>query len=112
MTATEKLLPSPRARRVRRLGGLAFVLATLIALAVRLGLNDGGWPLFVPAFASAGVVVWPMRPVVIVAILVTAGILILGSMTVGILYGFPLVPLIFALAAFRTDADQLVNEAR
>jgi hypothetical protein len=93
-------------QRVRRLGGLAFVLATLIALAVRIGLNDGGWPLFVPAVGAASVVIWPRRPAVIAAIVVTAGLLILGSMTVGILYGFPLVPLIFALATFRTDADR------
>jgi hypothetical protein len=43
---------------------------------------------------------------VIVAIVATAAILILGLMTVGILYGLALAPLIFALAAFRTDADQ------
>jgi len=98
-------LSHARTTHVRRLGGIAFVLATLIALAVRLGLNDGGWPLFVPAFVSAGVIAWPIRPMVIVAIVVTAGLLILGSMTVGLLYGFPLVPLIFALATFRTQPD-------
>ncbi len=100
-------LSGTRVQRVRRLGGIAFALAILIALAVRIGLNDGGWPLFVPAVGSAGVVVWPSRPAVIIAIVVTTAILILGSMTVGILYGFPLVPLIFALATFRTDADQV-----
>jgi hypothetical protein len=99
-------LSHTKVQRVRRLGWLAFVLATLLALAVRIGLNDGGWPLFVPAVGAASVVIWPSRPAVIAAIAVTAGLLILGSMTVGILYGFPLVPLIFALATFRTDADQ------
>lgn len=93
-------------QRVRLLGGLAFALATLIALAVRTGLNDGGWPLFVPSLGAAGVIVWPSRPMVIVAIIATAAILILGLMTVGILYGFALVPLIFALAVSRTDPDQ------
>ena len=42
----------------------------------------------------------------ILAIVATAAILILGLMTVGILYGFALAPLILALAAFRPDADQ------
>jgi hypothetical protein len=93
-------------QRVRLLGGLAFALAALVALAVRIGLNDGGWPLFVPAVGAAGVIVWPSRLTVIVAIVATAAILILGLMTVGILYGFALTPLIFALAAFRTDADR------
>jgi hypothetical protein len=102
-------LSHTRVQRVRRLGGFAFVLATLIALAIRIGLNDGGWPLFVPVVGAAGVIVWPSRPAVIVAIVATTAILILGSMTVGILYGFPLVPLIFALAAFRTDAYQLTG---
>jgi hypothetical protein len=97
-----------KAQRVRRLGGVAFALATFVALAVRIGLNDGGWPLFVPALGAAGLVVWPSRPMVIVAIVATAAILILGLMSVGILYGFALVPLIFALAAFRTDADQAI----
>jgi hypothetical protein len=95
-----------KVQRVRLLGGLAFALATLVAFAVRIGLNDGGWPLFVPAVGAAGVVVWPSRPTVILAIVATAAILILGLMTVGILYGFALAPLILALAAFRTDADQ------
>ena len=43
---------------------------------------------------------------VIVAIVVTAAILVLGLMTVGILYGVALTPLIFALAAFRVDTNQ------
>ena len=93
-------------QRVRLLGGLAFAIAISIALLVRIGLNDGGWPLFIPALGAAGVVVWPSRPMVIVAIVVTAAILVLGLMTLGILYGFALTPLIFALAAFRPDADQ------
>jgi hypothetical protein len=99
-------LSHTKVQRVRLLGGLAFALATLVALAVRIGLNDGGWPLFVPAVGAAGVVVWPNRRMVIMAIVATAAILILGLMTVGILYGFALAPLIFALAAFRTDADK------
>ncbi|HEV7387008.1 MAG TPA: hypothetical protein VGN73_00220 [Gemmatimonadaceae bacterium] len=94
-------------QRVRFLGGLAFAVATLVALAVRIGLNDGGWPLFVPAVGAAGVVIWPSRPTVILAIVATAAILILGLMTVGILYGFALAPLILALAVFRADADQV-----
>ena len=97
-------LSHTRVQRVRLLGGLAFALATLVALAVRIGLNDGGWPLFVPAVGAAGVIVVPSRAMVIVAIVATAAILILGLMTVGILYGFALAPLILALAAFRTDA--------
>jgi len=96
-----------KAQRIRLLGGLAFALATLVALTVRIWLNDGGWPLFVPAVGAAGVVIWPSRPTVILAILATAAILILGLMTVGILYGFALAPLIIALAAFRPDADQV-----
>lgn len=96
----------PGAERVRLLGGLAFVVAMLVALAVRIGLNDGGWPLFVPALGAAFVIVWPIRPMVILAIVATAAILILGLMTVGILYGFALAPLFLALAAFRTDGDQ------
>jgi hypothetical protein len=99
-------LSHTKVQRVRLLGGLAFALATLVALAVRLGLNDGGWPLFVPGLAAAGVIVWPKRPMVIVAIVATAAIMILGLMTVGILYGFALTPLIFALALFKTDANQ------
>ena len=98
-------------RRVRFLGGLAFATAMLIALAVRIGLNDGGWPLFVPAVGAAGVIFWPTRRMVLVAIVATAAILILGLMTVGILYGFALAPLIFALAAFRTDAEQAKGAA-
>lgn len=98
-------LSHTKVQRVRLLGGLAFAVATLVALAVRIGLNDGGWPLFVPALGAAGVIVWPIRPMVIVAIVVTAAILILGLMTVGILYGFALAPLIFALATFRTDGS-------
>jgi hypothetical protein len=47
---------------------------------------------------------------VIVAIVVTAAILVLGLMTVGILYGFALTPLIFALAAFKAGADQSTAE--
>jgi hypothetical protein len=99
-------LSRAKLQRVRLLGGLAFALATFVALAVRIGLNDGGWPLFVPAVGAAGVIVWPSRRTVIVAIVATAAILILGLMTVGILYGFVLTPLIFALAAFRADADR------
>jgi hypothetical protein len=98
-------LSHAKAQRVRLLGGVAFVLATLVALAVRVGLNDGGWPLFVPALGAAGVIVWPIRPIVVVAIVATAAILILGLMSVGILYGFSLSSLILALAALRTDAD-------
>ena len=90
-------------QRVRLLGGLAFALAALVALAVRIGLSDGGWPLFVPAVGAAGVVIWPRRPTVILAIVATAAILVLGLMTVGILYGFALAPLILALAAFGPD---------
>lgn len=100
------VLSHTRVQRVRLLGGLAFALSALVALAVRIGLNDGGWPLFVPALGAAGVIVWPIRPMVLVAIVATAAILILGLMTVGILYGFALAPLILALGAFRTDADQ------
>jgi len=99
-------LSHTRARRVRLLGGLAFALATLVALAVRIGLNDGGWPLFVPAVGGAGVVIWPSRAAVILAIVATAAILILGLMTVGILYGFALAPLILALTTYRPDVDQ------
>jgi hypothetical protein len=98
-------LSRTKVQRVRLLGGLAFAFATLVALLVRIGLNDGGWPLFVPAVGAAGVVAWPSRSTVILAIVATAAILILGLMTVGILYGFALAPLILALAAFRTDAD-------
>ena len=93
-------------RRVRLLGGLAFALATLVALAVRVGLDDGGWPLFVPALAAVGVIGWPSRSLVILAIVATAAIMILGLMTVGILYGFALAPLILALATFKTDTYQ------
>jgi hypothetical protein len=46
---------------------------------------------------------------VIVAIVATAAILILGLMTVGILYGFALVPLIFALAACRGNSDEATD---
>jgi hypothetical protein len=99
-------LSHTKLQHVRLLGGLAFALATLVALAVRIGLNDGGWPLFVPAVGATGVVIWPSRPTVILAIVATAAILILGLMTVGILYGFALAPLILAFAAFRPDADQ------
>ena len=99
-------LSQTKVQRVRLLGGLAFAIAISIALVVRIGLNDGGWPLFIPALGAAGVVVWPSRPMVIVAIVVTAAILVLGLMTVGILYGFVLTPLILALAAFRVDANQ------
>lgn len=90
-------LSHAKARRVRLLGGIAFALAMLIALAVRTGLNDGGWPLFVPAAGAAGVILWPSRRTVIVAIAATAAVLVLGLMTVGILYGSVLVPLIVAL---------------
>jgi hypothetical protein len=99
-------LSHTKVQRVRLLGGIAFAFATFVALLVRIGLNDGGWPLFVPALGAAGVVVWPSRPTVILAIVATAAILILALMTVGILYGFALAPLILALAAFRTDAEQ------
>ena len=99
-------LSHTKVQRVRLLGGLAFALATLVALGVRMGLNDGGWPLFVPAVGAAGVVIWPTRRTVILAIVATAAIMILGLMTVGILYGFALAPLILALTAFRPDADQ------
>ena len=98
-------LSQTRMRRVRVLGGLAFAIAISIALLVRIGLNDGGWPLFIPALGAAGVVVWPLRLMVIAAIVVTAAMLVLGLMTVGILYGFALTPLIFALAAFRVDSN-------
>jgi hypothetical protein len=94
------------ARRVRVLATVAFVLATIIAFGVRLGLNDGGWPLFVPVIAAAAVLVWPVRPMVLLAIAATAAIVILGLMTVGIFYGFSLAALIFALAEFRARADQ------
>jgi ABC-type anion transport system duplicated permease subunit len=93
-------------RRVRVLGALAFVLAITVALAVRVGLNDGGWPLFVPSLAAAGVIVWPIRAMVLAAIAATAAILLLGLMTVGIFYGCSLAALIFALAAFKPGADQ------
>jgi len=99
-------LSHTKVQRVRLLGGLAFALATLVALAVRIGLNDGGWPLFVPGVGAAAVVIWPSRPTVILAIVSTAAILILGLMTVGILYGFALAPLILALTVLRPDADQ------
>jgi hypothetical protein len=99
-------LTHKKVERVRFLGALAFALATFVALSVRIGLNDGGWLLFVPALGAACVIVWPVWPILLVAILATAAILILGSMSVGILYGFALAPLIFALAEFRRDAGR------
>jgi len=89
-------------RRVRVLASAAFVLAIVVAVAVRVGLDDGGWPLFVPAMGAAAVLVWPIRAVVWLAIAATAAIFVLGLMTVGILYGFSLALLIFALAAFKS----------
>jgi hypothetical protein len=89
-------------RRVRVLASAAFVLAIVVAVAVRVGLDDGGWPLFVPAMGAAAVVVWPIRAVVWLAIAATAAIFVLGLMTVGILYGLSLALLIFALAPFKS----------
>ena len=89
-------------RRVRVLATAAFALALIVAVGVRIGLNDGGWPLFVPALGAAAVVVWPIRAVVWLAIAATTAIFVLGLMTVGILYGFSLALLIFALAAFKS----------
>jgi ABC-type anion transport system duplicated permease subunit len=100
------LLAAPAARRVRVLATIAFVLAMGIALGIRLGLNDGGWPLFVPAIAAAGVLAWPVRVMLILAIAATTAIVVLGIMTVGILYGFSLAALIFALAEFKARADR------
>lgn len=103
-------LSQTKVQRVRLLGGLAFAIATSIALVVRIGLNDGGWPLFIATLGAAGVVVWPSRPMVIVAIVVTAAMLVLGLMTVGILYGLALTPLIFALAAPRLRSLQSTDQ--
>lgn len=100
------LLQRPVARRVRVLATIAFLLAIGIALGVRLGLNDGGWPLFVPAVAAALVLAWPVRVMVVLAIATTASIVVLGIMTVGILYGFSLAALIFALAEFKARPDR------
>jgi hypothetical protein len=84
----------------------AALLAVVVAWKARRQLTLPLMPRFVTALGAAGVVVWPSRPTVILAIVVTAAILILALMTVGILYGFALAPLILALAAFRTDAEQ------
>jgi hypothetical protein len=92
------------ARKVRMLGALAFVLSLAVTLMVLLGLREGGWPLFVPVVAAASVVAWPTRPMVIVAVILNAAIVVLGLMTVGILYGFSLAALIHAFALLRPIA--------
>ncbi|HXG70513.1 MAG TPA: hypothetical protein VNJ04_07855 [Gemmatimonadaceae bacterium] len=92
--------------RVRLLAFLACVLSLSIAVFVTVGLQDGGWPLLVPAVGAAAVIVWPVRSVLAVAILLNAAIIILGLMTVGILYGFSLAALLFALAALRPANHQ------
>lgn len=92
--------PSTR-RRVRLLASIACVLSLATAVLVLVGLNDGGWPLLVPALGAAAAIVWPVRSVVVVAIVLNAAIMILGLMTVGIFYGFSLAALIFALGALR-----------
>lgn len=88
-------------RRVRLLASLACILSLAAALLVLIGLRDGGWPLLLPAMGAASVIVWPNRSVLAVAILLNAAIMILGLMSVGILYGFSLAALIFALSALR-----------
>ena len=93
-------------RRVRILATIAFLIAMTIAVGVRIGLNDGGWPLFVPAIAAAAVLVWPVPLTVLLAIAVTTAVVVLGIMTVGIFYGLSLAALIFALAEFRAGADR------
>lgn len=100
------LVAAPVARRVRVLASIAFLLAIGIGLGLRLGLNDGGWPLFVPAIAAAVVLAWPVRVMVFLAIAATTSIVVLGMMTVGILYGFSLAALILALAEFNARPDR------
>ena len=86
---------------MRVLASVACLLSLAIAVLVLVGLNDGGWPLLVPAIGAAAAIVWPVRGVLAVAILLNAAIMILGLMTVGILYGFSLAALIFGLGALR-----------
>jgi hypothetical protein len=93
-------------RRVRVLATIALLIALTSALGVRVGLNDGGWPLFVPAIAAAAVLVWPVRVIVSWAIAITAACVVLGLMSVGIFYGLSLAALIFALAEFRAGVDR------
>jgi hypothetical protein len=93
-------------RLVRLFGTIAFVVSLTIALIVRVGINDGGWPLFVPPIAAAAVIVWPIRSVVVMAILVHAAIITLGILSVCIFYGVPLAALIFALFVLRSGAAQ------
>ncbi len=64
--------------RARILTGAACFLAFTIAILVRVGLNDGGWPLFVPGLASAAAVLWPTRAVIGIAVACTAAIVVRG----------------------------------
>lgn len=85
--------------KVRVLSGIGFILGLVVALGIRLGIDDGGWPLFVPPTAAAIAFARPTRGTLLLAIAATAGILVLGLMTFGILYGFSLAALILALTA-------------
>jgi hypothetical protein len=99
----------PAPRRARLLVGIALALSRLLAIGVRVGLDDGGWPLFVPAAAAAIAFARLTMVTLLLAIVVTGAMLILGLWTVGIFYGFSLAALIFALAALRHDARPMLG---
>ena len=95
-------------RRVRLFAGIAFVLSFGLAILVRVGLNDGGWPLLIVPAGAAAVILWPTRSILAIAILLNALMMILAMFSIGLFYGFSLAALIFALAALRGGADRAV----
>jgi len=93
--------------RARAMSIVAASLAVVVALAAQLGLNDGGWTLIVPILAAAAAARWPTANIVAVAMVATAGVVLMGLDNSNILFASSLAALMLALNHLQSAATQI-----
>jgi hypothetical protein len=93
--------------RARVMSAVALAIAVVVAMVNQFGLHEGGVLLLVPILAAGAATIWPVRDVVAVMMVVTAGIVVTGRDDSNVLFASSLVTLMLALNHLQSAATKI-----